>query len=122
MRVTSAQLNIFIQDELDRNGTGDRSARERVLKSLPYNTELAAYRRLLVDALDRLWIETYPTPGAGFIRWIVVSQDGQTIGAVNVPAGFQLLDAGADGLIGSGFSEEGTPQIWKYVLDTRIPR
>lgn len=120
-QISSAQLDRFIQDELDRNGTGDRNARERLLRSLPYHKELPPYRRLLVDALDRLWVETYPTPGAPFTRWTVVSSAGQLIGAVNVPADFHLYDVSADGLLGTGLSDEGVPQIWWFALNTRRP-
>lgn len=119
VRITPAVLDRFIEDELDRNATGDRAARERLLRSLPYPAELPVYRRLLVDAQDRLWIETYPTPGATSIRWTVLSPTGQRIGAVNVPAEFRLHDAGVDGLVGAGLSEDGVPQIWRFTLDSR---
>lgn len=119
VRITPTVLDRFIEDELDRNATGDRTARERLLRSLPYPEELPVYRRLLVDAQDRLWVETYPTPGATSIRWTVLSPTGQRIGAVSVPAEFHLHDAGVDGLVGAGLSEDGVPQIWRFTLDSR---
>jgi hypothetical protein len=71
---------------------------------------------LLVDAEDNLWVREYSLPGELAFRWSVFDADGVFLGTLDVPEGLQLLDVGADRVLGSWRDDLGVEHVRMYEL------
>lgn len=79
-----------------------------VIRTLPLPTVEAGLRFISVDDAGRLWVRT----GAdGHAHWTVLNRSGQSLGSVAVAPTFDLLQVGADFLLGRTAAEDGTERI-----------
>ena len=75
-----------------------------------------AFRRVLADELDHLWVQEYNLPGEAGPNpiWTVFDPEGRVLGFVETPAGLFIHQIGADYLLGSATDELGVEyvQLW----------
>lgn len=85
-----------------------------------------AYDRLLVDAAGALWVRAPRTDGASTWRpealatwaqrWSIFDETGAWLGDLDLPRGFDLIEAGTDYLLGVRYDEDGVPFVQSYAL------
>ncbi|MCY4572996.1 MAG: hypothetical protein OXF01_09345 [Gemmatimonadetes bacterium] len=73
---------------------------------------------LLLADDGHLWVEHYPRPGESR-EWYVFDPDGRLVRAVEVPAGAEVQDAGADWVVLSITDDLGAERVGLYELLTR---
>jgi hypothetical protein len=90
---------------------------ETAYAAFPYPKTLPPYRSLRVDALDHLWVEDYPRPGAPGITWTVFAPDGRQVGEIALPRHLTVFEIGGDYVLGRYLDpEEAIPQVHLYRL------
>lgn len=77
---------------------GSSGAPEEIAR-LGFPERIPAFRRVEVDALQRVWVEEYLVPPDSTVEWTVVDLAGSVLGAVQVPAASRILYFGADQLV-----------------------
>lgn len=93
----------------------DRSARR--WEDAPLPASWPAYERLLLDDAGNLWVEAFRrSPGAPR-TWSVIGADGAWLGDVELPPTFELLEAGADHVLGRFRDELQQESVRVYELD-----
>lgn len=103
----------------------DASEQERAsaladLRDMPPVETFPAFRRILADSLDYLWVEEYPLPGGTdgpTALWTVFDPGGRMHGQVETPAGLEIFEIGADYIIGSMADELGIQSVQLLSLD-----
>ena len=103
----------------------DASEQERAsaladLRNMPRVETFPAFRHILADRLDHLWVEEYPLPGgtdAPTALWTVFDPGGRMRGQVETPAGLEIFEIGADYILGSMADELGTESVQLWSLD-----
>lgn len=100
-----------------------RSARElSVAETMP------AFRSIVVDSEDNLWVEEWEDVGLGQGRFSVFRADGAWLGHVGIPEGLpvlrgyyahQLMEIGSDYLLGVWTDEYGVEQVRLYRIEKR---
>ena len=85
-------------------------------KDVPVVERFPAYRTLLTDPLDHLWVRetTLPDVDRPAPLWTVFDPEGRALGFVETPAGLTILEIGADYLLGRATDEMGVEsvQVW----------
>ena len=99
--VTNEQVNAYIKGLVARASKRVEPSRyQAYLRGLQWPKAYPAYASVKVDALDNLWIEDYPVPGAAVRNWTVYSQSGAKTAVLSLPRGFRLMEAGRDYVLG----------------------
>lgn len=116
--VTSADRERFREERLERaDREGTRPAMERMLAATPYPDVMPPYDRALVDEEGNLWLADYRPPGSDEdSSWKVFTPAGQFLGAVTVPGQFDVLQVGADFVLGYWLDELDVEHIRMYAL------
>ena len=103
----------------------DASEQERAsaladLRNMPRVETFPAFRHILADRLDHLWVEEYPLPGGTdgpTALWAVFDPGGRMHGQVETPAGLEIFEIGADYILGSVADELGIESVQLWSLD-----
>ena len=78
-----------------------------------------AFRNVLTDGDDILWLEEWQHEPAPFSRYHVVGVDGQWLATVDMPPGFRALTIGPDWVLGIHRDEDGVQRVMRYGLERR---
>ncbi len=118
---TRAEVDEAIDDALDRtNLTGEQleSTREGY-KAMPLVESFPAFRALLVDALDHLWVREATLPGMDRPAplWTVFNPEGRVLGFIETPEGLTVLEIGADYLLGQTEDDLGVESVQVWALE-----
>lgn len=115
--LTAGQVTTYIKEYIAaRDDREDTSGHEQYLRSFEYPKTYPAYRGLIVDELDNLWIEEYPVPGMDIREWLVYSREGVKIARIRLPQGFRLLEAGRDYVLGIWRDDVDVDYVQMYAL------
>ncbi|HEX8695324.1 MAG TPA: hypothetical protein VF746_23130 [Longimicrobium sp.] len=98
--VTDEDVREYREQMLEGVSGPDRARLERVLASIPFPDRKPAHGRMLVDAEGSLWVLETKADDDPRFRWSVFDPDGVWLGTVEVPAGFRVLEVGADYVLG----------------------
>ncbi len=129
-RVTPSDFDRWLEQYLgildpppERTAEMRRSARElSVAETMP------AFRSIVVDSEDNLWVEEWEDVGLGQGRFSVFRADGAWLGHVGIPEGLpvlrgyyahQLMEIGSDYLLGVWTDEYGVEQVRLYRIEKR---
>jgi len=101
-RISDTMRRELIEGRLEEGvgGTRDPDEVRAALEAMPVPERLPAFDRLVVDRLDRIWVELYPTVGAVSSSWLVLTLEGETVGQVELPRNFDPLEIGSDYVVG----------------------
>jgi hypothetical protein len=88
---------------------------------MPKHETFPALSSIQLDRLGNLWVEEYRQPGDQRSIWQVFGQDGRRIARAEIPVELQVLDIGADYLMGIAQDELGVERILQYALE-KTPR
>ncbi len=108
--------------ELDRrlaNTPVDRHAGVRVMfEDFPMPDTLPALAEWSSDALGHLWVRMYqPQADPGPDRWVVLDREGTTLGSVQMPAGLEVYEIGADYVIAHATDDLDVEHVQVWPLD-----
>jgi hypothetical protein len=70
-----------------------------------------AYGNAFLDRLGRIWVARYPLPDDSLGQYSILSQTGQSLGTVRVPATWDVLDADDLTVVGTSAGDDDTPQV-----------
>lgn len=110
-RVTSVEgIDLTLTEELKLSvrpprSEGDTALVDRLWAGVP--ARRPAFSRLLLGRDGRLWVAEHVAGDEPPVNWMVFSSEGEALGLVEVPAGFQLHEAGSDYVLGSEPSAGG---------------
>jgi len=101
---TESQIESYLAKQRQRYRVGP------VVENFP------AFASIMADALDHLWVEEYEVPGEerpGAL-WTVFDPEGKVLGFVETPEGLEILEIGADYILGQVRDQLGVEyvQVW----------
>lgn len=118
---TREEVDDALEDALERTGwTGQRLEAARTgYGSMPVVERFPAFRMLLTDALDHLWVLEAALPGMDRPAplWTVFDAEGQALGFIETPDGLSVLEIGADYLLGRATDELGVESVQVWALE-----
>jgi hypothetical protein len=83
-----------------------------MFREWPYPQFQPSYDRLLIDDVGNLWTRHYSPAPADRTGWTVFAPDGEWLGEVEMPMGFEVLEIGDDRALG----------VWRDALDVEYLR
>lgn len=95
---------------------GDTSLVDRLWAGVPATRP--AFSRLVLARDGRLWVAEHVAGEDPPRNWLVFGQEGAALGLVELPAGFDVLEAGPDYLLGVE-ALHGSPRVVRYGLRAR---
>lgn len=96
-----------------------RRALDRLLSEVPIPERFPATGEataILVDPEGYLWAEAYRLPWQDDSAWFVFAPDGEWLGSVPMPDGFELHQVGADFVVGRWQDGQGAEYVRVYGL------
>ena len=101
----------------------ERAKLRRHYQSVPIADQLPAFGSVLADALDHLWVEEYEVPGEDSRAplWTVFDPEGRALGFFETPTGLEILEIGANYILGRVEDEFGGHfmQVWALERSAR---
>lgn len=88
------------------------------LQAMPLPESLPAFRAVMSDALDHLWVREYPVPGRETPGplWTVFDPEGRVLGHIETPPGLVIYEIGADYMLGRTAGELGVQRVVTWPL------
>ncbi|MYJ69357.1 MAG: hypothetical protein F4087_12745 [Gemmatimonadetes bacterium] len=118
---TREEVDRAIDDALERtNLSGDQLEWTREgYKGMPLVESFPAFRALLVDALDHLWVREATLPGMDRPAplWTVFDAEGRVLGFIETPEGLTVLEIGADYILGQTTDDLGVESVQVWALE-----
>lgn len=120
VRVTPPDVTRAIDDEMrGLTGNDERVVREWADGRPQLASGSLATRLLIGRGLTReFWIERLARPD-GRAHWMVMSADGRELAAVRMPAGVELLEVGANAILGLHRDADGVETVVRHALTRR---
>lgn len=116
-RVGEEDIARFRTEQLERaEREGTRRRMERMLSEMPYPETMPLYEDLEVDASGNLWVADYRAAPDEESLWRVFSRDGEYLGVVAMPDGFEPFQIGSDFLLGRWVGDLDVEHIHLYRL------
>jgi hypothetical protein len=117
LEVTDADVETFKEQQLASDmPSGMRDRMAEVLENTPIRETLPAYRSILLDRIGNLWVEEYNRPGDTVPRWTVFTSEGEALGTMSLPDGFDIQDVGDDYVLGTWEDELEVEHVQMYEL------
>jgi len=110
------EIKAFISARLADVAPEEQPGLRAELEALPYPDRGPDYDRFVVDDLGNLWIRRWMADVAAPRTWSIVDTSGVWLTDVVLPAGFTLLDAADDLVIGVELDELDTESVVAYRL------
>ena len=116
---TREEVDEALEAAMERAGlTGQRlEMARRGYGGMPIVEQYPAFRKLLTDPLDHLWVREATLPGMDRPAplWTVFDPEGHALGFIETPDGLTVLEIGADYLLGHATDEMGVEsvQVWE---------
>lgn len=118
---TRDEVDQAIDDALGRTSlTVDRLEWTREgYKGMPLVESFPAFRILLTDGLDHLWVREATLPGMDRPAplWTVFNPEGRVLGFIETPDGLTILEIGADHILGQTTDNLGVESVQVWPLE-----
>ncbi len=118
---TRAEVDDALEAALERAGlTGQRLEFARQgYSDMPLVERFPAFRSLLTDALDHIWVREATLPGTDRPAplWTVFDAEGRALGFIETPDGLTVFEVGADYLLGRATDEMGVESVQVWALE-----
>jgi hypothetical protein len=96
--------------------TNRREVDQRRIDEMPYPSAFPAYRRVIVDSRDRIWLQLYAYPGTAENLWMVLDRATKEAKTVRLPAQFLPFVIGAREVLGTWQDTDGVAHVRSYRL------
>ena len=118
---TREEVDEALEAALERAGlTGQQLAFARQgYRDMPLVEQFPAFRMLLTDPLNHLWVREATLPGMDRPAplWTVFDPEGQALGFIETPDGLTIYEIGADYLLGRATDELGVESVRVWALE-----
>ena len=86
---------------------------------MPLVERFPAFRMLLTDPLDHLWVREATLPGIDRPAplWTVFDPEGRALGFIETPDGLTVFEIGADYLLGRMTDDVGVESVQVWALE-----
>ncbi len=99
---TESDLEAFVEQRLEGLTPEERRGSILFYEDMPLVEAFPAFDRILVDALDHLWVREFSVPGARELnRWTVFDPQGVVLGTVALPTVLEVIEIGVDYVLGT---------------------
>jgi hypothetical protein len=113
-RVTPEDVAAYKEATLARTNAGNFAVHQKLVTEMPFPTHYPAFRRLLADPAERIWLEVYPAQGSEVGDWLVLDTARRRTSVVKTPARFRALAATGSALCGVSRDELDLESIHCY--------
>jgi hypothetical protein len=96
---------------------GDEAALQRELAAMPTLGTTPVFDRILVDRTSGVWVRRYPLPTDEFQGWWVFDPVGQLVELVRIPANLEVLEIGAEYVLGLARDDLDVERIELWPLE-----
>ncbi len=93
-----------------------RARMNAMLDAAPWPRLMPAFRNIVVDDAGDAWVEHYRRPGDAQPRWTVFDRTGRMLGTLTTPPGLQILQIGADFVLGAVTDSLGVATVQLHAL------
>ena len=118
---TREEVDEALDEALERAGlTGERLEFARQgYGDMPLVERFPAFRMLLTDPLDHLWVREATLPGMDRPAplWTVFDPEGRALGFIETPDGLTIHEIGTDYLLGRATDEMGVESVQVWALE-----
>ena len=118
---TGAEAEQELERILERSAYGPRTLGmiRDDFKDVPVVERFPAFRALLTDPLDHLWVREATLPGMDRPAplWTVFDPEGRALGFIETPAGLSVFEFGADYVLGRATDEMGVESVEVWGLE-----
>jgi hypothetical protein len=98
---------------------GRRPMIERMYAAMPDQESFPAHGPLIVDDAGNVWVADFARPSDATTRWTVYDTAGRIAGTVETPIDLQVVEVGADYVLGIARDEDDVERIMLYALPRR---
>lgn len=95
-------------------GDSEAAPSEELIDAVPVEERLPAIAALKSDSEGRLWIQSFPIPGASSVEWWVVRSDGSIVAEISIPAEVEVHAVGRDYVWGVIRDEFEVERVVRY--------
>lgn len=118
---TREEVDEALAAALERAGlTGQRlEFAHQGYSNMPLVEQFPAFRMLLTDPLNHLWVREATLPGMDRPAplWTVFDPEGKALGFIETPDGLTVYEIGADYLLGRATDEMGVESVQVWALE-----
>lgn len=91
------------------------------MEAVEFPATYPAFRRIMTDPADNLWVEEYPAQG-GPVTWRVYSPDRQRLATLTTPWTNRILDLGDEHVVTISEDDLGVDYVHTFRLLKPGPR
>jgi hypothetical protein len=84
-----------------------KTAMEKLADEMPYPREIPSFRRFVVAAGGRIWVQRYLRSSTKTDIWVVLEADGRFVDEIAMPRRFQVMSIGPDYVLGVARDSDG---------------
>lgn len=115
LTVREADRRAFLRNRLGVTEAADRSLYRKLAQETVFSDSFPSFDRLVISADGQVWVRSYRQPRqTGPDRWVVVARGGDVLGAVLVPAGFDVHEVGDGYVLGVERDSLDVEYVRKY--------
>ena len=108
--------NTVTRTDIEAHQGANPRGRASAMPRSAYWNEFPAFSRLIVDRLDKLWVQRSPRPGAANSEWHIYDPAGRVRARILMPARFRPTDIGRDYILGTFRDAAGLLTVRLYDL------
>lgn len=112
---TSADIDAEIEHQVAREGEASRKSTTALFHEMPRPKMLPATRSVVVDAMDLVWVQSYPSSREATVTWTVFRPNGTVAARLSLPATLDVFEIGRDYLLGQRIdADTDVPEVHLY--------
>jgi len=97
---------------------GQRPGFRRYLGMFPQPSQYPLFDQLVVDASGRLWVREYVAPGDSAARWVVITDQNESLAEAMMPADFLPAHIGSDWVLAGWKGEYDEEYVALFTFDS----
>ncbi len=120
--VTASDIAMSKRNDMEGVTADRRAMEQKRIDEMPYPARFPAYKRVLIDARGRIWLQLYEFPAAADSRWVVLDPGPRTARQLRLPPRFVPYVIGRDDMAGVWSDEDGVQHVRVYLLAADVTR
>jgi hypothetical protein len=107
--VSDEDISLYRQRELAASRMPEAS--QAMLREMTFPAATPPYGSAFIDQLGNIWLARYNLPSDASGQYAIVSQDGSLQTMLDLPAEWEVMDAGTAVLVARSHRPDGTPEL-----------